>query len=80
MDGKIRTLLVCLLGIIQYGNLNCQTNHDLNALNDSLLRTATYSNETGSYVPNVILPSPETVSLFRSIDYSINNPQGGNSY
>ena len=76
MSKILNTLFVCILGITQSSNVYGQINGDSNVLNDSLLEISAYSNEVGSFVPNVILPSPETVSLFRSIDYSVNNPNG----
>lgn len=76
MSKIINTLFVCILVITQSGNAYGQVNGNSNALNDSLLEAKAYSNDVGSFVPNVILPSPETVALFRSIDYSVNNPNG----
>ena len=76
MSKIINTLFVCILVITQSGNAYGQVNGNSNALNDSLLEAKVYSNDVGSFVPNVILPSPETVALFRSIDYSVNNPNG----
>lgn len=76
MSKIINTLFVCILGITQSGNVHSQTNDELKALKDSLLEINAYSNEVASFVPNVILPSPETVALFRSIDYSLNNSNG----
>lgn len=76
MSKILNTLFFCILGITQFGNVHGQTNDELKALRDSLLEINAYSNEVASFVPNVILPSPETRALFRSIDYSMNNSNG----